>query len=197
MKRPNGSSPTTPTSRDPEAEPRGAAGGDRRRAADRQPDALDDPLGLAEDRDRIRVGDDDVRVDLADDEQVDVALAAGVAGISTRSYQPSPGASGVAARPPSAARHGAADVVDERRRAARGARGPSSPGRRRAPPASSVAASAQTERPTSTPLAPAPQATATWRSNVASSTPPGQQDPGQRRRGVELGAGLRASGLGR
>ena len=54
MNRPNASSPTTPTERDPEPESRRAAGEDRRRAADGHPDRADDPLDLAEDGHRVR-----------------------------------------------------------------------------------------------------------------------------------------------
>ena len=76
------------------------------------------------------------------------------------------------------------------RRAGGAGRGRSSRGTRRGPPASIVAASAQTDRPTRTPLAPASQAVATWASNVASSTPPDRRTHGSRGRRVELGAGL-------
>ena len=61
--------------RDPEPETRRATGEDRRRAADGHPDRADDPLDLAEHGDRVGVGDDDVRVDLADDEDVDPEAA--------------------------------------------------------------------------------------------------------------------------
>ena len=56
-----------------------------------------------------------------------------------------------------------------------------------------VAAGAHTERPTSTPDAPAPQATATWRSNVTSSTPPESSTHGSRC-GVQLRARVRPRG---
>ena len=58
-------------------EPRGAHGGDDRRAARHQPDRLDESLRLPEDGHRVGVRHDDVRVDLADDEQIEVARGAG------------------------------------------------------------------------------------------------------------------------
>ncbi len=73
MKRPNASSPTTPknpTRRSSRAAPQA-------KIADELPTVmyhgLDDPLDLVEDGHGIRVGDDDVRVDLADDKDVEVA----------------------------------------------------------------------------------------------------------------------------
>ena len=60
---------------------------------------------------RVRVPDDDVGVDLADDEQVDVAIAGGGAP-QYRSYQPGPGGSGRRAAA-QRGRHGAPDLVDQ------------------------------------------------------------------------------------
>ena len=66
-----------PAEGDPQLESRRATGEDRRRAADGHHDRADDPLDLAEDGHRVRIGDDDIGVDLADDEDVDVAIGRG------------------------------------------------------------------------------------------------------------------------
>ena len=72
MKRPNASSPTTPKN----ATRRSSRAAPQAKIADELPTVMCtdsiDPLDLVEDRDGIRVGDDDVRVDLADDEDVEV-----------------------------------------------------------------------------------------------------------------------------
>ena len=82
MNLPSASAPTTRPGY-AQAEPRRPAGGDRGRAADREADPLDDPFCLPEDRTWIGVRDHHVGVDLADHEQVDVALpATPLAGIS-------------------------------------------------------------------------------------------------------------------
>ena len=62
-----------PDERHPEPETRGAARGDRRRAADGQSDPVDEPLDLAERRLDVIAGDDDVRVELPGDEEVELA----------------------------------------------------------------------------------------------------------------------------
>ena len=71
MNRPSASSPTTPANAT--RSPSRAA--PQAKIADELPtvmaDGADQPLHLAEDRDRVRVGDDDVRVDLPDDQDVD------------------------------------------------------------------------------------------------------------------------------
>ena len=191
MNRPNASSPTTPTNATRSPEPRGPAGEDRRRAADRQPDRSDQPLDLAEDRHRIRVGDHDVRVDLADDEDVDRRpLRVATLRSPGTSRRPGPAAAvsrfgrSCHGRPAASAsstsrRSRAAPVVA--RNASRSA-------------GASLAASAQTDRPTSTPLAPAWHAVSTCASNVASSTPPDSSTHGDARGRVELRAGLAPAG---
>ena len=109
-------------------EPSRSARGDRARAADRQPDVLHEPLRLAERGPRVGVRDDDVGVDLADDEQVDVAASPP----QYRSYQPGAGGSGRRAAA-HRGRHGARDAVHELDQPGRGARARSWRGRRRAP----------------------------------------------------------------
>ena len=68
-----------PAVRDAQPEPRGATGHDRGRATDREPDRPDELLDLAELGHRVVVDDEDVGVDVADDEQVDLALGLGAA----------------------------------------------------------------------------------------------------------------------
>jgi hypothetical protein len=60
--------------RDAKSEASGAAGDDRRRAADRHDDRVDDAFDLPEDRHGVVVRDDQVGIDLADDEEIDVAF---------------------------------------------------------------------------------------------------------------------------
>ena len=76
MNRPNGSSPTTPTN----ATRRSRRAAPQAKIADELPTVSPiephEPLDLAEDRHRVGVRHDDVRVDLADDEDVDVGAGA-------------------------------------------------------------------------------------------------------------------------
>src|SRR6185503_19942460 len=127
-----------------------------------------DALDLAERRDGVGVRDDDVGVDLAHDQDVDVASGGHRSPYSR--YQLSPGGA-IVADPVTRSCHGR--PATSTRSASRPRRSRPVVARKASRAAGSMtAASARTDRPTRTPLAPAAQAVATWASNVASSTPP-------------------------
>ena len=192
MNRPSASSPTTPTNAT--RSPSRAA--PHAKIADELPTVsridVDEPLDLAEDRHRIRVGDDDVRVDLADDEEVDVAAAA-AATLRYARYQPSPGSGAAASRSGRSCQGrpaASASSTSRRSRAAPG-RSPGTRRGRRAP--ASRPRPRRTARPARRSRRPR-QAVSTCASNVASSTPPDSRTHGDGERRVELGAGLAPAG---
>src|SRR6185295_19255281 len=121
-----------------------------------QADRIDQRFDLAEGELGVRIDDHDVRVQLAGHEQVEPPVSGHPA---YPRNQPSPG-SGVGTSGPGRASHGRPS--SSTRSTSLASR--DLPGPRRKPsrsPGARVAASAQTERPTATPLAPASQATRT------------------------------------
>ena len=160
--------------RDPQPQASGTAGGDRRRAADREPDGPDELLDLAELGHRVVVDHEDVGVDVPDDVEVDVAtvgLGSDRSRVTRRRRGTTSGPGSAGCPSGDTERHGRASRSTSsfrrpqprqalRRRATRPARA-----------GGSVTAPSQTERPTSTPEAPERQATSACSSNVGASTP--------------------------
>ena len=190
MKRPRASSPATLAIATLSPSRAVAAGEDHRRAAHHQVHGVHVALRLAEDG--VGLGSRRARSRPRGSRRLRERRCR--ACVQYSRYQPSPGAEASASVPrdracqgrPSASTRSTSRFSRER---------PSDVSQASRSRAGIVAAGAQTDRPASTPEAPARQAMVTWRSNVRSSTPPERRTHGHGRSAVELGAGVRPGRL--